>query len=79
MIQVDMRKSRHTTIQDWTEKDRSSSIPEGRKEVKIVQKTSQKRRMQGKLTKKEQLLMKKTNRAPPPPPEVSNHERVLER
>ena len=83
MVQVDAQKSRQTTIQEWTKKDGNPSNPEGRKEVKAVPKTPQKRRMRGKLTKKEQLMMKKTHRdigwLLSPPPEVRNHERVLER
>ena len=51
--------------------------------MKQIPKTSQKRRMKGKLTKKEQLMIKKTHMdigwllAPPPPPEFREHERVL--
>ena len=84
---VDTQRSRQTSIQEWREKKEklTNFIPEGMKDLKPVPKTSQRRRMKGKRTKKEQMVMKKTHRdkgwllAPPPTPEIMNHERVIER
>ena len=78
---VDTQMSRQTSIQESTEKKEklTNIIPEGRKDVKPAPKTSQRRRMKGKLTKKEQRVMKKTHMdigwllASPPTPEIMNH------
>ena len=55
MPQTELQMTRQTTISDWTGKA-------GVRVVQVIQKTSQKRRLTGKLTKKEQRMMKKTHK-----------------
>ena len=58
MPRRELQMNRQTTISAWAGQTRAKGVTG----MKVIQKTSQKRRPTGKLTKKEQKMMKKTHK-----------------